>query len=427
MTEVDAIWRLKEISQKEWDGKSSHVGFSVPAKVWGDVTTNFRELQVRFNGEDVFEDDAPVIVTKPHKSDKKRSETRVQSIRRLKEMGLRPGATYIRATSDRLEIEQGVRAWLVIAAGDERGHGGNDGYDDLDEAYYSWDDTVNRHKDVREGDMIVVRDTKELIGLSLIESIESGPATKILRKCPSCNQSHINPRKTAADFERWRCDDCKATCARPIELAADVTAYRSDHAAWWSDLRGLLSARELNQLVYGSDKQSNSIRPLRWNELCSELSKRGVNVDELPAVRRSGHVHPQGNPTDGFRERTTRTRVGQRVFREGLLERFDNTCALTGIQTPEVLQAAHLYSYAELGRHFDHGGLLMRADIHLLFDRGLVGIDCDSGESPSIVVSRSLKLHRSYWGLRGAGVHVQLGEQEQEWLRLHLDEFGIGD
>ena len=39
------------------------------------------------------------------------------------------------------------------------------------------------------------------------------------------------------------------------------------------------------------------------------------------------------------------------------------------------LDAAHLYSYADIGSHLDRGGLMVRKDIHRLFDTGDLAIN----------------------------------------------------
>ncbi|ACY13376.1 HNH endonuclease [Haliangium ochraceum] len=68
-------------------------------------------------------------------------------------------------------------------------------------------------------------------------------------------------------------------------------------------------------------------------------------------------------------------RRGQPSFREGLLKRYARTCLVTGCQTPEVLEAAHIIPY--LGDETNHlsNGLPLRSDIHTLFDLGLLSID----------------------------------------------------
>lgn len=68
-------------------------------------------------------------------------------------------------------------------------------------------------------------------------------------------------------------------------------------------------------------------------------------------------------------------RQGGKRFREAALKRFDRRCAITGWTVIEVLEAAHIVPY--LGEHTNtpDNALLLRADLHTLFDRELVTID----------------------------------------------------
>ena len=38
-----------------------------------------------------------------------------------------------------------MTAWLALTVGEDRQHGGNDGYDDSPSSHYSWDETVPNH------------------------------------------------------------------------------------------------------------------------------------------------------------------------------------------------------------------------------------------------------------------------------------------
>jgi hypothetical protein len=64
-------------------------------------------------------------------------------------------------------------------------------------------------------------------------------------------------------------------------------------------------------------------------------------------------------------------------FRRNLLERFGVRCVIAGPQPAEVLQAAHLQSFANEPTSSPGAGLLLRADLHLLFDAGLLDIRPD--------------------------------------------------
>jgi HNH endonuclease len=68
-------------------------------------------------------------------------------------------------------------------------------------------------------------------------------------------------------------------------------------------------------------------------------------------------------------------RKGQPEFREQLLRAYGRRCAVTGCDAEDALEAAHIRGYAETGEQDVRNGLLLRADIHTLFDLDLVRID----------------------------------------------------
>lgn len=71
-------------------------------------------------------------------------------------------------------------------------------------------------------------------------------------------------------------------------------------------------------------------------------------------------------------------RQGGKAFRDGALKRFSNRCAISGWAVPQVLEAAHIVPYLGIHTNTPDNALLLRADLHTLFDRGLLTIDPDS-------------------------------------------------
>lgn len=86
-----------------------------------------------------------------------------------------------------------VSSWLLMSVGDDRQHGGNDGYDDRPDVHYSWDDTVPNHAGPAVGDPIVLWDKRQSLGMSVIEDIQTGFADKILRRCASRRLVRYDP------------------------------------------------------------------------------------------------------------------------------------------------------------------------------------------------------------------------------------------
>jgi len=71
-------------------------------------------------------------------------------------------------------------------------------------------------------------------------------------------------------------------------------------------------------------------------------------------------------------------RQGQTKFRQTLLNAYGYKCAITGFDAGEALEAAHIIPYAETENQDPRNGLLLRADLHTLFDLNLLAIHPDT-------------------------------------------------
>lgn len=73
-------------------------------------------------------------------------------------------------------------------------------------------------------------------------------------------------------------------------------------------------------------------------------------------------------------------RQGQTKFRSALLEAYDGRCAMTGWGVVDVLEAAHIYPYLGKDTNVVANGLLLRSDVHTLFDLYLISVDATTME-----------------------------------------------
>ena len=97
----------------------------------------------------------------------------------------------------------------------------------------------------------------------------------------------------------------------------------------------------------------------------AELPDQGSLLQQRPPYGPSP-TQPEG---ERYRERLARMRLGQGGFRVLVLDAYERRCAITGEKTLPVLEAAHILPYEESGPHSVNNGILMRADMHILFDR----------------------------------------------------------
>ncbi len=67
-------------------------------------------------------------------------------------------------------------------------------------------------------------------------------------------------------------------------------------------------------------------------------------------------------------------RLGQGTFRVMVTEAYNWRCSITKERTLPALDAAHIKPYSENGLHAVNNGILLRRDLHALFDKGYITI-----------------------------------------------------
>lgn len=105
---------------------------------------------------------------------------------------------------------------------------------------------------------------------------------------------------------------------------------------------------------------------------------------------------------DDARERELRAvflRRGQGKFRKALLNAYEKRCAVTGCTIEDVLEAAHIIPYKGGDTNRCDNGLLLRADIHTLFDLGLLWVN----QEMKVEVANALQC-TEYGKLHGKGL-----------------------
>jgi len=128
---------------------------------------------------------------------------------------------------------------------------------------------------------------------------------------------------------------------------------------------------------------------------CQKMA-RGVSVDAGARERGPLYEGPRHGAPALFRPR-----MGQGIFRAAVTDAYGGACAVTTEHSLPVLEAAHIRPFADGGEHELSNGILLRTDIHRLFDRGYVTITPDM----HFQVSRRLKDEfangKTYYSLDG--------------------------
>jgi putative restriction endonuclease len=178
------------------------------------------------------------------------------------------------------------------------------------------------------------------------------------------------------------------------------------------------------------DWPPRNLRPMRydlsvgegarvWNACLERASHYGTPrsaTDPFVVVRETPPRY--GEPT------LVRPRLGQGAFRVAVTDAYGRACAATEEHSLPALEAAHIRPFALNGPHDVTNGLLLRADLHRLFEQGYVGITPD-GE---IAVSERLRADynngKTYYPLRGKRIVLPTQRHERphpDLLSWHYD------
>jgi len=280
-------------------------------------------------------------------------------------------------------MKKNPRAWSFLTIDGERRYSGNTGYADNPAGTYRYDRYVANHKQVSVGDVIVLRSRSEVLGVARIEKISSGKGEKERLHCPQCGTPKIEQRTTMQPA--WACRK-QHTFDAPLREIEMVETFAAHYGTTFRVAPAALTVARLDDAVMRPNDQM-SIKEIdlariegwvRSDAACRELIRDYAN-----AIDADGYEQPQAETSTSSSIIETRRRVlreislrrGQRQFRERLISRYGFACQISGCAFPGLVEAAHIRPYAETNDNGAHNGLLLRSDLHTLFDLDLLAID----------------------------------------------------
>ncbi len=184
-------------------------------------------------------------------------------------------------------------------------------------------------------------------------------------------------------------------------------------------------------------------QPSDWKVRTQRSAKYDLTVGEGQRVwhecqerlHRNRHQHilfsvsPERPDPVEFMLTTAKQRLGQGTFRIEVTQAYGRACAVTGEHSLPALEAAHIRPVAEEGPMVVSNGLLLRADLHRLFDKGYLTVTPDH----RLRVSRRLRADysngRSYYPLDDTQVHAPDAPElrpDPEFLAWHNERCFMG-
>lgn len=303
-------------------------------------------------------------------------------------------------------------AWLCNSKSAGTATRSSDVFDEVLGESYIWPASIPRASAIRVGDVIVIWNSSRMLGFSFVEQIESLNVRREHLRCPNsdCARKDMRDRKNLTP--RYKCGKCSHETDKPIVELTEDPFFRADYSAGWVEIETEVDA-ETCRLLTRNPIDQHSIR-----EIDVPLFK--TFLLSLPNITLKPFSSRQLRIIGGHKVTNVRVRIGQQKFRESLRVKFGDTCAFTGPAHQQTLDAAHLYSYADIGQHHSDGGLLLRRDLHRPFDTGLITV-----EPTELVIDihPRLRVIDQYSNLHGAPLQVEISDGERSWLSLHWQEF----
>lgn len=300
--------------------------------------------------------------------------------------------------------EQMTTAWSFLTLEeDERQFMGNAGYEDVLGRYYTWDKAVPNRERVKKGDLAVIRDGGRdggyVLGVGWIDEIFKGHRDKERFRCVHCGSTGFKSRKTK-EF-KYKCSACGNEFNDPVvDSLKGIDFYRADYARTWQPLDAKLPVADIEP-AYLKDAKQHAIREMDLHQVRMIIS----NAQPLGAPWWASGSDGGTELPGGHSVVIGKARIGQQRFREEMLSRFDNSCAICGPLPGAMLDAAHVYRYAAQPQHHLDGGLLLRRDLHALFDGFHLLIDPDDGWR--VRLRPSLTKYPEIWRYDGVELQVK--------------------
>ncbi len=162
-----------------------------------------------------------------------------------------------------------------------------------------------------------------------------------------------------------------------------------------------------SNIVQGKTYETNNeIGKTLWMEVCTRLNR--LNAQDYPlAIDHSEKSFFAADPENLYgTEYLTKARLGQGAFRVLVTDAYSRRCAVTGERTLPALEAAHIKPFSKTGPNLTSNGLLLRSDLHKLFDQGYISV------TPALYVEVSRKIKeefengRDYYAFHGEKLAV---------------------
>ncbi|MEO0838731.1 MAG: HNH endonuclease [Cyanobacteria bacterium J06643_5] len=285
---------------------------------------------------------------------------------------------------------QGQQAWLLIV-NNQTDYAEHLSYADEISKVYQYNNFVPNHKQISEGDIALVRNKNKLIGIAKIESIKESQDTRKRFRCPSCTKTNIKTLKNK-QF-KYKCAKCGHNFNEPDIEIVNCKLYSAYFGNSFLPAEEAISIETLQKACPKFNRQL-SMQLLNFKQIEDALLQNlpeakqlivkdnCIKADNKITETENDFIPYSYNPIIGDRRqlviRQILARQGQPQFRKALQDLYGKQCMVSRCQLLDIVEAAHISPYRGIEDNHPENGLLLRVDLHTLFDLDLMGIHPES-------------------------------------------------
>jgi hypothetical protein len=248
------------------------------------------------------------------------------------------------------------------------------------------------------------------------EDLKEGNYDSLLKVAKEASQSLYNRWETSNILMIICFNNKKEIIVILLELENDVLANIKNNTNLVNS-KNLITAKVLTK----AHKSFNFIKNLA--QFYVNYISAHISDTDLVELEKSGVFNFDN--IDDAKKRLNKyiaIRQGQPKFRKDLLENYKQKCCMTGCDVQDTLEACHVYPYMGPSTNHVQNGVILRSDLHTLYDRGLISIN----ENYKILVSKVLKMSKFYNYLDGKNIllpDLKKHRPSLEAVKYKLKEF----
>lgn len=250
---------------------------------------------------------------------------------------------------------------------------------------YTYETDDRSKKNIAANDLLFLRDQKRLLAVAQVESVALTRHEQVVPRCPVCAIAKIEKRKRR-DVP-YRCFHGHQFAA-PVEERSSAIVHTASFSHACVRIAATIEPAELRPFELTTSRhvklkladmvglssyvvrRDHTVAPILKNWLKARTVRLEPHSAETPASHPLTAVDEQERPFEAIRMRR-----GLTSFRDKLISRYGARCMISGCTVLALLEACHVSRYQGPEDNHPANGILLRSDLHTLFDLDLIGLN----------------------------------------------------